>query len=266
MNPTESVNAVGTTAGFINSEGPVAVIIAVFILIFILSQYMQWKQNKDFKKSADVNAETMLKSILEQQKSLIENMRAEKEHENRDEKDLMDIFIKINNRLREDCKDALEVLDADRTAIYAFHNGSQSTHGLPFFKFSCVCEYIQRGSGSKSKMKVHNSIPINLLDEVIEKLWRDGHYEYFSSEMEDGNNFINKLLLQDDNKTCILYTIYDMESRPIGFILSEFGEENFSQEQLKEKKKYLKYLGDKVSPVLEFSNYHRNSKAKAGMF
>lgn len=266
MDTTNTVDAVGTISGLINHDGPVAVIIAVFIIVFIASQYMQWKQNHEFKKSADNNAETMMKAILDQQKSLIESMRAEKESENSNEKDLMDIFIKINNRLREDCKDALEVLNADRTAIYAFHNGSQSTHGLPFFKFSCICEYIQRGSGSTSKMNMHKSIPINLLDDIIGRLWKDGNYVHMALDEKDENNFISKLLLQDNDKTCILYTIYDMESRPIGFIISEFSEESFTDEQIKEKKKYLRYLCDKVSPVLEFSSYHRNNKVKDGVY
>lgn len=262
MNPEASLNVVEGTTNLLNDNGVGTVLMAIFIVFYMISQWRDHKRQDEDRKAREETHQELLKTILETQRQFLES----KESQSHTEKNLMDIYMKINNKLREDCKEALDYLDADRTAIYAFHNGSQSIHGLPFFKFSCICEYIQKGSGSKSKMKSHSSIPINLLDDVIDTLWRDGHYHYFASDKDEtSNNFINKLLLQDDNKTCILYTIYDMESRPIGFILSEFGEESFTPEELKDKKKYLKYLGEKVSPVLEFSSYHK-SMQKEGMF
>ena len=36
--------------------------------------------------------------------------------------------------------------------------------------------------------------------------------------------------------------------------------------ELKEKKKFLKLLAEKISPILEFSNYHKNMKKDAGAY
>lgn len=255
------INAVDKTAHLINSEGVGSVILAVFIIIYLVSQYAQWRQNRLDRKSDLSERNNFYNLIAEQNKQFFDILMNERNKSNEtlyEEKNLMDLFMKLNSRLREDCREALEVLNADRTAIYAFHNGSQSTHGLPFFKFSCVCEYIARGSGSKSKMKTHSAIPINLLDEVMDILWKDGHYEYFQTDDPDENNFVNKLLLQGDNKTCILYTIYDLDNKGIGFIASEFSEDSFTREELREKKKYLKYLSEKLAPLLEFSTFKKN--------
>ena len=64
-----------------------------------------------------------------------------------EEKDLMTLFGNIHKRLIEDCREALEILNADRTAVYVFHNGVYSSHGLPFFKTSCICEIIKKNCG-----------------------------------------------------------------------------------------------------------------------
>ena len=104
---------------------------------------------------------------------------------------------------------------------------------------------------------MHSNIPINLLDHVVEILWKEGHYEYNKSD-EKGNSLLNKILENDNSETCIFYTIYDMDNKPIGFILCEF-KEIIDQNELKERRKYIKYLGEKVSPILEFSEYYKNN-------
>ena len=47
-NTTETVN---TTAQMINQEGLGTVILALFIVVFLVMQYMQWKQAKADRES-----------------------------------------------------------------------------------------------------------------------------------------------------------------------------------------------------------------------
>ena len=56
-NTTESVN---TTAQMINQEGLGTVILALFIVVFLVMQYMQWKQDK-----ADREANEIANTILQ---------------------------------------------------------------------------------------------------------------------------------------------------------------------------------------------------------
>lgn len=263
--PSDStVDAMGQTATLINTQGPVTVVLALFIIIFLLASYYIISQNKNYQKSNDENMQKLIDIIIDQNNRINETKIQEKTKERLyEEKNLMNIFFRMSNRFKEDCKETLDAMNADRVSIYAFHNGSQSTHGLPFVKFSCVCEYIVKGSGSRSKMKAHNNVPLNLLDDVMNSLWKNGHYEVNAEDLEEENNLINKLLMQDSSKTCIFYAIYDIENTIIGFILGEFSEKSFAPEEIKEKKKYLRYLADKISPIMEFSHYQKD-KEKVG--
>ena len=267
-NTTETVN---TTAQMINQEGLGTVILALFIVVFLAMQYMQWKQAKADREANEIANNNLINTFITQHEKILNTIINNKEmndYQLHEEKDLMTLFGNIHKRLREDCREALEILNADRTAVYVFHNGSSSIHDLPFFKFSCIAEFIARGSGSTSKMKAHNSIPIDLLNQIIDTLIRDGNFVHFKVGNKDDNLstdeklFLNKLLLQGIEKTCILYSIYDMENRCMGFIFAEFGEDNFTKEELKEKKVHLKYLAEKLSPILEFSNYYKKKTGK----
>ena len=269
-NITESVN---TTAQMINQEGLGTVILALFIVVFLAMQYMQWKQAKADREANEIANNNLINTFIAQHEKILNTIINNKEMNNyqlHEEKDLMTLFGNIHKRLIEDCREALEILNADRTAVYVFHNGSSSIHDLPFFKFSCIAEFIARGSGSTSKMKAHNSIPIDLLNQIIDTLIRDGNFVHFKIDNNDNLSmdetlFLNKLLLQGTEKTCILYSIYDMENRCMGFIFAEFGEDSFTKEELKEKKVHLKYLAEKLSPILEFSNYYKKKIGKLDM-
>lgn len=264
---TESVN---TTAQMINQEGLGTVILALFIVVFLAMQYMQWKQAKADREANEIANNNLINTFIAQHEKILNtiiNNKDMNDYQLHEEKDLMTLFGNIHKRLREDCREALEILNADRTAVYVFHNGSSSIHDLPFFKFSCIAEFIARGSGSTSKMKAHNSIPIDLLNHIIDILIRDGNFVHFKISNNDDLSideklFLNKLLLQGTEKTCILYSIYDMENRCMGFIFAEFGEDSFTKEELKEKKVHLKYLAEKLSPILEFSNYYKKKTGK----
>lgn len=267
-NTTETVN---TTAQMINQEGLGTVILALFIVVFLAMQYMQWKQAKADREANEIANNNLINTFITQHEKILNTIINNKEmngYQLHEEKDLMTLFGNIHKRLREDCRKALEILNADRTAVYVFHNGSSSIHDLPFFKFSCIAEFIARGSGSTSKIKAHNSIPIDLLNQIIDTLIRDGNFVHFKVGNKNDNLstdeklFLNKLLLQGIEKTCILYSIYDMENRCMGFIFAEFGEDNFTKEELKEKKVHLKYLAEKLSPILEFSNYYKKKTGK----
>lgn len=263
--PTDNaVDAMSQTATLINTQGPVTVVLALFIIIFLIVSYYIVSQNKSYQNASNENMQKLIDVIIEQNNRINDSNKKEKAKEKLyDERNLMNIFFRMSNRFKEDCKETLDAMNADRVSIYAFHNGSQSTHGLPFVKFSCVCEHIAKGSGSRSKMKAHNNIPLNLLDDVMNALWKNGHYEVNADALEEENNLINKLLMQDSNKTCIFYAIYDVENTIIGFILGEFSEKSFTQEEIKEKKKYLRFLADKISPIMEFSHYQKE-KEKVG--
>ena len=130
----------------INQEGLGTVILALFIVVFLVMQYMQWKQAKADREANEIANNNLINTFIAQHEKILNTIINNKEMNNyqlHEEKDLMTLFGNIHKRLIEDCREALEILNADRTAVYVFHNGSSSIHDLPFFKFSCIAEFIE---------------------------------------------------------------------------------------------------------------------------
>ena len=171
MNSTpQMVSAAGETASLLSQFGPAIIILAIFLILFLAIVMYMVMQNKESQRVQNENLKLLLEAIINKNEADQQKVLEQQKEDSFDEKNLMDLYMKLNTKLKNECKDAMETLGSDRTAIYTFHNGSQNTHGLPFFKFSCICEYIAKGSGSRSKMKLHNSIPLNLLDDVMNTL------------------------------------------------------------------------------------------------
>ena len=236
----------------ISAYGLNETILGIFLFLFLGAILYLLKSNRDYTAQ-----------VIDQNKILIEFMMNSNSNESEknnttENNEVFKMYMKLNSRLTSECKDTLNVIDADRTGIYAFHNGSTSITGFHFLKVSCICEYFARGHGV-SKMQEHSNIPVSLLDDTIAILIKDGNHIIYNSKdyMYSNANLITcKLLLQDTRESCILYTIFaGEENTPVGFILSEFNTSKFTFEELKEKRQYLHYLADKVGPILEVSAY-----------
>ena len=243
------VQSVGKMAIILNEYGPSITILAVFIIVFLTVIYMIVKSNKDYMKQIADQNKAMITAILN---TLNTNNKPNTDN------GAIDRFLKLNTRLKKDCKDTLDVIGGNRTGIYTFHNGTTSISGFHFLKISCICEYFAIGSGSISKLQEHSNIPAGLLDGVIEKLVANGNFIIYNNTeggvYDDSLQIACKILLNNNNESCILYSIYDTEQNPIGFILSEFDTSRVTLNELKEKRQYLRYLSEKVAPILEVSS------------
>lgn len=243
--------AAGEIAKNIDSYGSTAVTLGIFLILFLGVVLYLIETNKKYM-------ETMIKQNNDLITKLIQSNK--NREENASNKNLIPTFMKINTALKNECKEILTLIEADRTAIYAFHNGTSGVGGSHFLKISCISEYLARGAGVPSRMTEHTNLPISLLDSTIEELLLNGNciLEFDKDDEEDSNQIIKKLLLTNCNKACILYVIYEMsESSPIGFVLSEFDINNISIDEVKAKRKYLKCLAEKISPILEINNYYK---------
>lgn len=66
---------------------------------------------------------------------------------NTKESNLVQVFLNINSSLKDALKDLSDDIGTSRISIYVFHNGVYSSHGLPFFKISCICEIVEKNCG-----------------------------------------------------------------------------------------------------------------------
>ena len=169
------------------------------------------------------------------------------------EKNLMNIFVKLRNSIRENCVTAMTSIGAARIAIYLFHNGTRSSHGVSFFKMSCICEKVAVGSGVRERMMEHTNIPINLFDEMIEKLINYDRYIIINDENAQESN--HKIFISADKISYVqLVTIYDINNNMLGFVSAEM-DKDYSKDDVDAEKKVLDELVKQLVPVLSYSDY-----------
>ena len=197
--------------------------------------------------------------MMNQQQQMLNNLMQKKEEEEKEkqpaynEKEIVAIFCQLNKSLKAECKKFLEETECDRIGIYVFHNGITSSHGLPFFKVSCVCESIKRGSGISSHIADSTNIPLSVFDDVIQILYTDG-VVIVQNDKEDGFKSSSFYLEKDKADTGIFTAIYDSMDNVMGFTLGEY-RRGIEQEEINSDHELYKELCGRLRPVLEFSGY-----------
>lgn len=239
------VEDVGKMSQFINTFGATAVILAIFLVIFITILIYILNSNKKIMEAERQNNTKILESILNdykanQQKPLYE------------EKNIVNIFMELDQSLKKDCEETLEETKSDRTAIYVFHNGMQASHGLPFFKMSCISEKVNKTSIGNLQMREHNSIPLSVFDKIVQELYYNGKYRIINEGLIDAGDsiFIKNTKLND----CFFFPIYDDENNMMGFIVNGYNKIDINRD-LEEEYKSLQVLAEKSKPVIQFSKF-----------
>lgn len=206
-------------------------------------------QYKDFKKQVENQnksfVETMTKTIADQQQYL--------DNQQHLEKNLFNTFVKLRSSIKDNCANTMAAIDSARLAIYLFHNGTCSTHGISFFKMSCICEKVAIGSGVRERLIDHSNIPINLFDAMIDKLITNGRYLVMNDENLETSS--HKMFISAKK---ISYTqcvaIFDTNNNILGFVLAEMEHPYNRETALKEKEK-LDILVAQLVPILSYSEY-----------
>ena len=249
----------------------ILVILALFALtIYVLKSNEKFKnmldnfmknQKEDIESSIAKSNEIMLNTI----KSLINNTvpTAVSEAIEKPEPTLFNVFLGIRNSIKDNAVSCLNSIEANRLAIYLFHNGTTSTHGVKFFKMSCVGETITRGSGIRERMIEHSAININILDDTILDIINNGSYVVISDNYVDDMKY--KLFISNPKiKYSIIIPIYDVDNTALGLVCAELPMEYFKDKADKQKDT-LKAFVDQIVPILSYANYsNAASKGNTG--
>lgn len=241
----------------IDKYGPYVVILAVVLAIFIYIIYANNKMYSKFQdqllKNSDEYKDGMTDLTSKMVDQLLEaNDKKQKETENK-EHDLMSIFVKLRESMQDYCKNSMDALDVDRLAIYLFHNGTHSTHGIKFFKVSCICENVRIGSGIREHSIEHSNVPLNLFDDMIDELLKNGEYIIINNdELKNENHRI--FISSDKIKYAIAEAIFDKNNVILGFVLIESSKDYDEQAVIKQRDE-LNKLVYQISPVLVYGDY-----------
>ena len=169
------------------------------------------------------------------------------------QQELLNTFSRLRNLIKEDLSGAINTTKACRIALYLFHNGTKSTQGISFVKVSWIGEKIVVGSGIKERIIDHSALPINLFDDMINKLIENGKYIIINdSDVAQTNKakFISNYRIRYVILTCL----YDNNNNVLGFVLGEF-DHAYTKALSDKETEELQVFAAKISPLLSFSEY-----------
>ncbi len=230
------------------------VCIGVFV-VFVLSAN---------KKKSD-NLINLLKqeseNTLKQNNVLLEKITELTEQQNKEaktEKNLVNIFMKLNNTLKEECHDVQEKLDCARVGIYACHNGSKTNTGLPFFKTSCISEWVSRNHMITGGVGFHTDLQLGIFYNLVKKVFEQG-YCVIRSLDEGKDEFENvgayKYLTTIGVESSVIVAIINSEDLHIGSVTMEFMTPLDNDDKIKMAIEEGKKLANKLVPLLDYSLY-----------
>lgn len=243
---------IGLLSHYINEYGPLIVILAVFLVVFLaIIGYILRTNQKSIENSSELNEQlvtTILNNYFEKNSHVLES------HKQHEERNIVNIFMELNKTLKSACDRIMRKTNSDRTAIYVFHNGTHASHGLPFFKITCICETISKNSNVNVKISEHSSVPISMFDSIVMNLFYNSEHYININETSDPAEIV---FLHDTKiKECFFVPIYDDDNNMMGFVFNGYNtiDENRNVE---EEKEYLVDLARMAQPVIEYSKFQQ---------
>lgn len=247
---------IGLISKYIQEYGPLIVILAIFLCItFALVMYLI----RANKKSSDANTEiaTTVAKMLEEQ--LKKNSVLTEKQKQSSERNIVTIFMELNKTLKTECEHIMKKSNSDRSAIYVFHNGTHASHGLPFFKLTCISETISKNSNANIKIGDHSSVPLSMFDTIVTSLYNNSFYRIRTDKSSDPSEliFLKGTRLTD----CFFVPIYDDDNNMMGFTFNGYNTLD-DMRDLEQEKEYLVDLARMARPVIEYSKFQEYQSSK----
>lgn len=252
-------------SNIINTYGASTVIIAVFIVVLLAMFTYILRSNQKTNNQ-----------LIKQQQKLVDTLLTNKKDDEEDkektpiqrstvikEPDIVQVFLDINSSIKEILKDISDEINSSRTAVYVFHNGVYSSHGLPFFKTSCVCEVIKKNCGVSKSINLHSGLPLQMFDNNISYVYKNGKMTIIDVDDED-NELVHDApvligMLKNNNiKSATGIAVYDHDNNILGILLTEFVELQ-DKEFLNNIENILIEKAPLLSPILEYSGIYNTT-------
>ena len=169
-------------------------------------------------------------------------------------KSLFDLFYKIKKITSNDLYENMVNIKACRLAIYLFHNGTKTPHGINFLKMSCIGDRTLIGSGVKEKIISHSSLAVNLFDKMINDLFDSGRSLIIRNDPNIEDSFSSEFLSAEKIQYSQAVCIYDHDNNILGFLLAEF-DHLYNKSVSDEEYGVLKDYANKLIPIFSLTNY-----------
>ena len=259
-NAEEAMTQVESYTQLINTYGASAVIVAVFIVVLIAMLFYILRANNVTHKQMIAQQQELVNMMMEMVKRGENIEKESKKPTIIKEPNLVELFLNINGTIKDTLKDISEDLETDRTSVYVFHNGVFSSHGLPFFKISCVCEVVKKGSGVIKHLKDHSGMPLQLFDNTVSNIYKNGRMTVYDTDDEE-NEIVQTspvlcgMLKNNSVKSATGIAIYDHDNNIMGILMVEYSDKK-DPILLDEATNTLVTKAPLLSPVLEYSGIY----------
>lgn len=240
---------VGLISQYIHEYGSLIVILAVFLVVFLtIIGYILHTNKKSFDGQVELNEQIVTSILNNYFKNNLNVIHGKKYNE----KNIVNIFMELNKTLKSACDRIMRKTNSDRTAIYVFHNGTHASHGLPFFKITCICETISKNSNTNVKISEHSSVPISMFDYIVTNLFYNSEHKINIENTSDPSEIV--FLKNTKIKECFFIPIYDDDNNMMGFVFNGYNtiKEN---RNIETEKEYLVELARMAQPVIEYSKF-----------
>lgn len=251
-------------SNLIHTYGASTVIIAVFIVVLLAMFAYILRSNQKTNNQLIKQQQKLVDTLLENKKDGEENEDDSTRHPTViKEPDIVQVFLDINSSIKEILKDISDEINSSRTAVYVFHNGVYSSHGLPFFKTSCVCEVIKKNCGVSKSINLHSGLPLQMFDNNISYIYKNGKMAIIDVDNED-NELVHDApvlvgMLKNNNiKSATGIAVYDHDNNILGILLTEFVELQ-DREFLNRVENVLIEKAPLLSPILEYSGIYNTT-------
>ena len=243
----------------------IVLLLLIYLAVVITTTLLYHKANRHYldKYSSEMSEqlkrsqqelENHNKILTNEMIRVIQSQQEELQSHRHLDKELFSTFIKIKQAIKSYCYSTASDINAGRLAIYLFHNGTSSTHGVSFVKMSCICEKVAIGSGVRERMMDHSNIPINLFDDMAEELIDAGKYIIMGDDQSCSETLRRLFISSHKIKYTQLVSIYDADNTILGFVCAEMSND-YSRESALEEKAKIDMLISQIRPVLSFSDY-----------
>lgn len=269
-----SANDIGSFAEIIEKYGAGVLAIAVLAVLFIFIIKYLVKSNeklldtftselkKEIKESVPVIQEPQreLFSKEELKEFVIEIVRDEVKILTEEKSvSVLDNHIKISSNIKPCLERAKTDFNADRVAAYVFHNGMHSSHGLPFYKYTCLSEVIRRDKGITQVINEQKALPLTMIDDNIAiMLNREGWFVICDADKEsDKCPLVIGQMGRNLLKSAIGVSIYSVDGDILGFVMVEF-KKSKTKEELEGIVCRVKDRCDSLTTVFDFRRNKEN--------
>lgn len=245
---------VDTMTDIVTDHGALTVGISIiFILLlafFGLFAYLFTRSNKKM--------EDLVTMLIQAKVCVVDPQMAEIEN------NLMDFHLSVNSQMKDHLKMLRDIVDADRTFVFTFHNSEKSITGFPYLKASCQIEFSLWNLENNNIMD-QRDIQSSALALLCENMSDSGVFLCADIEtLRDNDPMFYGWLRKIQSKSFFARVLRDAHGHLIGFVGCDYITDKIGAERTGMIEAEISSIGKSISAILDIQQKMEKKAKKDG--